>query len=57
MYITKTYAQRLIKSGKAKKDGLVYHNGSTWMAITRFDLQRIDHYLVGQGDLRRLSNQ
>lgn len=54
MYITKTYAKRLIKAGKAAETCAVFHNGCTWMAITRFDLQRVDHYLIGAGDLRRL---
>jgi hypothetical protein len=52
MIITKKTAQRLIRAGKAAVDGLVYSDGKTYMALTRYDLKRVDHYLVGHGDLR-----
>jgi len=44
MIITRTYAQRLIKQGKATKTTTVNDNGQTLQAIDRYDLQRVDHY-------------
>ena len=52
MIITKQTAQRLIRTGKATETGLVYDDGKTFMALVRHDQQRIDHYIVGHGDLR-----
>lgn len=52
--ITKALGINLIKAGKAHADGLVFdeHRDKTYMAITRYDDQRLDHYPVGAGDLR-----
>jgi hypothetical protein len=52
MKITKRTAQKHLKAGNARLVGLVYINGETWMALDRLDLCRVDHYLVGYGDLR-----
>ncbi|HMQ73260.1 MAG TPA: hypothetical protein PKA84_01405 [Rubrivivax sp.] len=52
MIITKRYAQRLIRAGKASLDGSAYSDGKTYAVIVRHDLLRVDHYLVGYGDLR-----
>jgi hypothetical protein len=52
MIIKKLTAKRLIKAEKAKESGKVFNDGYTYMAIIRYDLQRIDHYLLGEGDLR-----
>lgn len=52
--ITRSLALALIKSGDAKAESLVFdeYRSKTYMAITRYDVQRTDHYLVGNGDLR-----
>ena len=47
MVITKRYAKRLIKMGKAKAEGIMKKsNGEEFMILTRFDLQRTDHYKI-----------
>lgn len=52
--LTKEQALKHIADGTAKADGLVYDEQRhiTMMAITRFDLQRVNHYDVGASDLR-----
>ena len=52
MIISPAHARRLIRQGKARKEGRVYHDDKTWWIITRLDLQRTDHALIGDGDLR-----
>jgi hypothetical protein len=52
MIITKQHAQRLIRARKARLDGAVYSDGKTCAIVVRHDLQRIDHYIIGYGDLR-----
>lgn len=47
-------ARALVTSGKAKCESLVYSrrgDGSeaTYMAITNYEAQRTQHYLVGEG--------
>jgi len=53
MIITKRYAQRLVREGKARLGGQTVRNG-TWRdrymgqvyrILDRLDLQRVDHYL------------
>lgn len=53
MIITKKYTQRLVKAGKAKlEDSRTTdqscwqdrYQGKTYRIITRYDLQRTDHY-------------
>lgn len=53
MIITRDYAKRLIRKGKARRVGLVYSNGRinkdtgiTYEVIERLDLCRIDHTLL-----------
>ncbi len=53
MIITKKYAKRLIKQGKASEAGKVYPQGrenehycQIYMLIIRHDLSRSDHYPV-----------
>ena len=53
MTISPKYATRLIQSGKASDDGRTYDGTATWAIVTRHDLMRTDHYLIGYGDLRR----
>jgi len=42
--ISKEYAKRLIKAGKAAALCPVTDNGRRYIAIDRYDLQRTDHY-------------
>ena len=52
MIISKSYAQRLVKAGKAKIHGrtttaprwIDRAYGTTYVIVTRYDLQRTDHY-------------
>jgi hypothetical protein len=53
MILTSRYAARLVAEGKATLDGLTYHDGATYEIVTRHDLMRVDHVLIGYGDLRR----
>jgi hypothetical protein len=48
MIISKAYAQKLIKAGKATavKGDTCTDNGRTHQIVTRLDLQRDDHYEV-----------
>ena len=46
MIITKKYALRLIKQGKAKVEtGVIDNDGQVrYIAITRYDVRRTDHF-------------
>lgn len=62
MEISRGHAQRLIRLGKAKEEGLVKdedhgHTGCYWVSITRFDKQRTDHYWAIDADIRRLKTE
>ena len=54
MIITKKYARKLVKAGKAKIDGRTTdqptweqrYGGKTYVVVQRYDLQRTDHYEV-----------
>ena len=49
MIISKKYADRLIRKGKAVETALVTtENGDTYQAIDRLDRQRVDHYRVDE---------
>jgi len=52
MIISKSYALKLVREGKARIEGKCFDDGWTYVIVTRFDLQRTDHYRVGSGDLR-----
>jgi hypothetical protein len=41
MIISKKYAQKLVREGKAKIEG---RTTDGYIIITRYDLQRTDHY-------------
>ena len=47
MIITKEYAKRLIRQGKATKSSTLKTDGRgfVYIAITRHDKQRVDHYI------------
>jgi hypothetical protein len=58
--IARPYALKLIRSGKARSDGLVYepdrHTGEPrYVTVTRHDLQRTDHYAATAADVRRMA--
>jgi ASC-1-like (ASCH) protein len=46
MIISKKYAIQLVKQGKAKIEGKLKPDdrGTVYTIITRYDLQRTDHY-------------
>ena len=47
MTITKSYAERLIRQGKAvKTTTITEENGHQFQAIDRLDMQRVDHYRI-----------
>ena len=47
MIITKGHAKRLIAKGTARELTRVFEvDGSVWMALDRYDVQRTDHYLI-----------
>jgi hypothetical protein len=47
MTITKHYAERLIRHGKAVKTTTITEdNGHQYQAIDRLDMQRVDHYRI-----------
>ncbi len=44
--ITQQYAQQLIRDGKAEQTGETTENDTRYAIITRYDLQRVDHYRI-----------
>ncbi|MEN6535454.1 MAG: hypothetical protein ABFD89_17455 [Bryobacteraceae bacterium] len=48
MIISKKYAQKLVREGKAtlEPSTTVDDSGHHWQIVTRRDLQRVDHYQV-----------
>jgi hypothetical protein len=48
MIISKAYAQKLIKAGKATavEGDTCTDNGRTFQIVTRLDVQRVDHYEI-----------
>ena len=46
MIITRRYAQQLIRKDKAKEETTVVDNGRRYVAITRYDIGRTDHYEI-----------
>ena len=51
MIITRNYAKRLVRQGKATEDGATNHNGQRYQIVTRHYLQRVDHYVLDPGQL------
>lgn len=47
MIISKIHALRLIRAGKARAESALVHDayGRVYVVLTRFDVQRTDHYL------------
>lgn len=44
MIISKRYALKLVKNGKACNKGIVKHNGDDYVVLDRYDNLRTDHY-------------
>jgi hypothetical protein len=55
MIITRAYAQRLRRQGRARIEGMTT-GGDRWpdephyVIVTRLDVQRVDHYLAETAD-------
>ena len=49
MIITRNYANRLVRQGKATKDGSCIQDGQRYQIVVRHDLQRVDHYPLHSG--------
>lgn len=51
MILSKNYLKKLIREGKpqytggTEKESIVNDNNKQYIAVNRFDLQRVDHYL------------
>lgn len=50
MILSKQYLKGLVSKGKAVEQGIVTNVGryasTNYMAVLRYDLQRIDHYII-----------
>ena len=60
MFITRRHGRMLVRNGKAKEDGLVEDETNPecmWVSLTRFDLQRTDHYPAADEDIKRLRHK
>jgi hypothetical protein len=51
MIITRGYANKLCREGKAMKDGATYDNDQRYQIVIRHDMQRVDHYPLDPGSL------
>lgn len=49
MIISRKYAQKLIRDGKARVTGIVHDNGKQYAILTRYDKQSTDHYQIDSG--------
>jgi hypothetical protein len=54
--ITRSHALRLIRDGKASIEGCVLDNNTsttpTHVVVSRYDLQRVDHYVYTKADAK-----
>ena len=55
MIISRSYADRLVRAGRAVKDGATYDGGKRYQIVTRLDVQRVDHYELHDGQPTRLA--
>ena len=53
MIITRKYAQRLMRAGKAWTEGMTNHRDEWYVILIRHDLQRVDHYEATHEDCIR----
>lgn len=49
MIITRGYANKLVREGKAVKDGSVWQGKQRYQIVIRHDVQRVDHYPLYDG--------
>jgi hypothetical protein len=54
MIITRSHANRLVRTGKATKDGSTTDNDQRYQIVVRHDLQRVDHYPLSFGQLAEI---
>lgn len=47
MIISPNYAKRLIREKRATQTGATFSAGQWWRIVNRHDLQRVDHYPLG----------
>lgn len=55
MTISRKYARELVMLGRAREDGILWEGepGFPYVILTRFDLQRTDHYPATDADIAR----
>ena len=51
MIISARTGRKLVALGKAKAETIVRHEDRRYMAITRYDIQRTDHYPLRDGEV------
>lgn len=51
MIITRGHANRLVRLGKATKDGSTRHDDQRFQIVIRHDIHRVDHYTLNPGQL------
>lgn len=55
MILTRSYLKGLVRQGRAKREGVATHNHREYVIVTRYDIQRTDHYLACATDFAELS--
>jgi hypothetical protein len=59
MIISRNYAKRLVRQGKATLDGATFSNGPgcgrRYQIVMRHDLHRTDHYLLRDGQFAEVA--
>ncbi len=55
MIISRKHARRILRAGRAAEIGLTTYEGRKHVIVTRYDLQRTDHYLATDADEDRLT--
>lgn len=51
MIISRSYANKLVRQGKAVKDGSAKIDGKRYQVVKHLDQDRIDHYELKPGQL------
>ncbi len=54
MIISRSYANKLVREGKATLDGGCWDNGQRYQIVIRHDIQRVDHFPLFDGQLTRI---
>ncbi len=62
MILTRDYAQRLVRAGKAVEEGMMaepgpWPNGTHYVILGRTDIGRTDHYCATEQDERRVLSE